>query len=104
MTFYIFLIIWLASIIIATAIGRNASSFWIGVLLGPIGVLLIIFTGKRCPQCRSRIQNDAKVCPNCREKIEASILKKCIHCSSLIPEDAKICKYCGKESKYLFED
>lgn len=44
--------------------------FFLGVILGPIGLLLAFFSGgKRCPYCKSKIHKDATICPKCQQKI-----------------------------------
>jgi predicted amidophosphoribosyltransferase len=42
--------------------------FIIGVLLGPFGILIALFSQgnrKRCPHCRELIDKDATVCSHC---------------------------------------
>lgn len=69
MNFTIFLIVWLSSIVAALVISRKVSGFWLGALLGPIGVFLIVILGKRCPYCKSWIKKDAIKCPKCTKEI-----------------------------------
>ena len=50
------------------ASGRDESGCgWlvVGVLLGPIGILLALFTGIRCYKCRKHISIKAEVCGYC---------------------------------------
>ena len=35
------------------------------LLLGPLGLLLAIFTGKQCPHCTNRMHENAETCPKC---------------------------------------
>jgi hypothetical protein len=54
--------------------GESGKSFVVGLLLGPIGVLLAMAsTGDRhpCPHCAEPVRTSAKVCPHCREKLAA---------------------------------
>ena len=51
---------------------RGASGllwFCLGMLLGPIGLVLAFTCGRRCPDCASRINLRAKVCPRCRASL-----------------------------------
>lgn len=70
MNFTIFLIIWIVSIIAALIISRNVWGFWLGALLGPLGVFLIVLLGKRCPHCKLWIKRDVRTCPKCSKDIE----------------------------------
>ena len=60
---------------IATAVvadNRGASGplwFCLGMLLGPISLLVAFTRGRRCPDCASRISLRAKVCPKCRASL-----------------------------------
>ena len=74
----------LAAGIVTAAKSQNAlgflPGFLVGVLLGPIGLLISFFIkpskrkqmqGKReCPHCRSLIDARATVCPHCQREIE----------------------------------
>lgn len=72
-------IIWLlfgvASAFIANSKGANGCLwFFVGILLGPFGILAALFAGgKECPFCRSRIHADATVCPKCQRELPAAV-------------------------------
>lgn len=57
-------------------IGRNKSAdrlgFWLGALLGPVGLILaaVAIDGrKKCPVCRERVNESAEKCGHCREPL-----------------------------------
>ena len=55
----------------AIADQKNAGmpGFWLGLLLGPIGIVIAavaLDNRPQCPACRSRIERGASVCPACR--------------------------------------
>ncbi len=66
------LLVWVLFGLVGAAIGqtrcRPVAGFLLGMLLGPIGWLLIAFSDGRpqCPACRERIQPAAAVCGHCR--------------------------------------
>lgn len=52
--------------------GETISSFFLGVLLGPIGIIIVLLTkGNRitCPYCRKLINSEATKCPYCQSEI-----------------------------------
>lgn len=52
--------------------GMGGSGFVWGLLLGPIGVLVVLVSdGNRvaCPFCREMIHREAKVCPRCQREL-----------------------------------
>jgi len=54
--------------------GLGFFSFFYGLFLGPIGILIAIFSdGDRykCPSCKELIFKDAAVCPYCRREVES---------------------------------
>ncbi len=63
----------IASALIAQSRGDGAGvAFFLGLLLGPIGLLLVLFFvggNTRCPHCRSRIHKKATVCPKCQRDL-----------------------------------
>ena len=67
-------IVWIlfgtASAIVAVNRGESGCLwFFLGVLLGPIGLILAFMGGRKCPDCASRISKEAKVCPKCRARL-----------------------------------
>jgi hypothetical protein len=67
-------VVWLccgigAAIIASNRGERNLTAFLVGLLLGPIGVLLALTGGKRCPHCMSKIHAAANICPKCLREI-----------------------------------
>ena len=53
--------------------GAGTSGFIVGFLLGPLGILIAIFSKgdrKSCPYCKEWIHKDATVCPHCQREIE----------------------------------
>lgn len=80
-----YIIIWLCFGIVGSMIASSKGNsgcggFILGILLGPIGLLISFF---------SRDNEEGK-----REK--SGNTKKCPHCAEYIKQDAKVCKYCGR--------
>lgn len=52
---------------------RNAShiGFWLGLLLGPLGVLAAfrLDCRRKCYRCATRLDDDAEVCPGCQQHV-----------------------------------
>jgi hypothetical protein len=81
--------IWLLCGIVAAYIyqrkGRSGlAAFIIGVLLGPIGVILALLSS-----------TDEKAVE--KKQFASGEMKKCPHCAELIKNDAKVCKFCGRD-------
>ena len=52
--------------------GAGFSGFVIGILLGPIGVIIILLSKgnqKKCPFCVELVNEKAVVCPHCQRDI-----------------------------------
>lgn len=52
--------------------GIGTSAFFFGLILGPLGVILVLFSkGKRvaCPFCDKLIYMASTVCPHCEKEI-----------------------------------
>jgi hypothetical protein len=55
--------------------GVGRAGFSVGILLGPIGILIAIFmegNRKECPYCKELIHKDARVCPHCQREVMGS--------------------------------
>ncbi|KJG05889.1 hypothetical protein UB33_11015 [Photobacterium angustum] len=69
--------IWIVSILVCTAIGSKkgnpVSGFIVGLILGPIGIVLAIFSGDKtrisCKYCAEKISKKAVVCPCCQRDL-----------------------------------
>ncbi len=100
---FIWLIFGVISAIIANNKGRSGCGWFIvGVLLGPIGIILALVVSKDDDRITRDVidRGDMKACPHCQElvKVEAS---KCKHCGSVLSDNqvysqSKYCTYCGK--------
>lgn len=87
----IVLLTWLICGILAAVIGSNRGDngigwFFIGLLLGPIGVIFSFFAKgkqqKELEKAEKGISKEIKICEMCAEAVKAQ---------------AKICKHCGHE-------
>ncbi len=74
--------LWLVCGIVGAVIGAGKGEgcfgFIIGVMLGPLGILLAVFSkGDRvaCPYCKELIHKDAVVCSHCQREIPGKSLK-----------------------------
>lgn len=61
--------IWIVCVVTAGAIGKYKRQLWqgvaLGVLLGPLGTLIVLIASAKCPFCATSIPTMAKVCPHC---------------------------------------
>ncbi len=66
----------LISTYIATSRGSNGCLWFVlGVLLGPVALVLALFEGSQCPYCRSLIHAKAVVCPKCQRELNQVFAK-----------------------------
>jgi len=96
--------------------GEGVSAFLLGLLFGPFGILLALFSkGNRitCPHCRELVHKDATVCPNCQKYLlsqratqptqldssmwEVAPSRKCPFCAEFIKKEASVCRFCGRD-------
>lgn len=88
-----FVIFWLicggiAAMIASSKGGSGGLGFLVGVLLGPIGIIVALFMGsdagkvekqvssgqmKKCPRCAEAVLPDAKVCKHCQHEFVESV-------------------------------
>jgi len=102
-----FVFIWLIFGIISAIIGSNKGRsgcgwFIVGVLLGPLGIIMALVVSKNEDKItRNFIEGgDMKACHYCQESIKVNAIK-CKHCGSDLSDShtksqVKYCTYCGK--------
>jgi hypothetical protein len=81
--------VWFVCALIAAAIceGKGlsaAAGFFLGLLLGPIGVIIAALLSGDETVLEQRALNSGQ-------------MRKCPHCAELVKWDAKVCRYCGRE-------
>jgi len=85
--FYIWIICGIISAIIASNKGRSGVGwFFGGLILGPLGLLIIAVLSKKEEEIEDK-------------KIETGECKKCPQCAELVKMEAKICRFCRYEFK-----
>jgi hypothetical protein len=70
--------IWFLCGIVAASLYRNKggseiTGFLIGLVLGPIGILIALVSGDqrpRCPFCKEHVSKGATICPHCRKELQ----------------------------------
>lgn len=74
----------IATAVIATSKGRSGAWFFVGLLFGPIGILIALGVGKNTKALEELA-------------LENGELQKCHFCAESIKVEAKICKHCGNK-------
>jgi len=80
--------------------GSAFTGFVLGILLGPIGLIIALVGGDqraKCPYCSERIQADAIICPHCRTTLKSveTLKFRCPKCKGTVNKNAPSCVHCG---------
>ncbi len=72
-------VLWLVGIIVSMLIsiprGNAVIGFIVGLLLGPLGILVVLFISDRrprCMHCKQLVEADDVICPHCRKETRLS--------------------------------
>lgn len=73
------LLIWLVSVVASAAIGNKKGNpiggAFLGLALGPIGLVLVLVSGsanrRPCSYCAELIMMKATVCPHCQREVQS---------------------------------
>ncbi len=73
------ILFWITCAIVAAVVGgrngRGGTGFLLGLIFGPLGIVLAFFIrGQRreCPACKELIHKDANRCPRCQTDLSAA--------------------------------
>jgi len=101
----IWVIIWVICGFIGGAIadskGEGCAGFILGLLFGPIGIIIALLLPsnpkamgmKQCPYCKEWINSQAIKCPKC----QSDLRPKCPYCNTPVNKENKFCPSCGHE-------
>ena len=83
-----FIVIWIVCGFVAawignTRTGSGTAGFWLGLLLGPFGILIACFLGDEDDKARKLVADGQR--------------KRCPMCAEVVQPQALICKHCGHE-------
>ncbi|NBW76012.1 MAG: zinc ribbon domain-containing protein [Sphingomonadaceae bacterium] len=73
----------LGAVIASSKGASGAIGFLLGLLFGPIGVIITFFMGSEAAQVDKKVSNGT--------------MKKCPRCAEAVLPDAHVCKHCGHE-------
>ena len=104
----IWIVCGIASAVIMDKKGKSGClGFFLGVLLGPIGVLIALATtGRVCPYCRKSIPEKASICPYCQKeqpvdeklsKVQENVQKAWGSVSKPMSDEEAVNKILGKD-------
>lgn len=71
-----------AAVIVSNKGGSGVAGFFVGALLGPLGIIIALFMGSATGQIERQVASgEMKKCPMCAEAVlaEAVICKHCRH-------------------------
>ena len=74
--------------------GRSTIGFWLGVLLGPIGVVIVALTSPT-PEAQAKYERNVALAANTLDG--AQPLRTCPWCAEQIQSAARLCRYCGRD-------
>lgn len=77
MNYFSWFLLWfvcvLASAVIGFRKGNPIGGTFLGVVLGPLGLIIVLLSGsanrRPCPYCAEMIMKKAKICPHCQRDV-----------------------------------